>query len=107
MSDKRKGLKKSKLNLSVQVDKKLVDDPSGIYKCLFRIEFGTDGDFIEYNTVHCHYHHDLGIDYVINKNNAAKKRIKSISIIAGEKHGESVSHMYEIKKWKITNEKNY
>lgn len=104
MVDKRKGMTVAKLDLEVDVSKKMVDDPSGIYFISYKIEWGRDGDFIYDHTVYCYRQHDMGISMLISKNGLQKKRIKKITLVAKKVIGESIAEQQPIEKWRITNE---
>jgi len=92
------------VNLSVVVSKSMIDNPSGIYKARYRVDYGKDG-FAEKDTIYCHYHHDFGVSNILRVMGVKERRIKKVEITALKQHGASVSKMDEIKKWKITHEK--
>jgi len=95
-------MKVAVLDLEVEVDKVMIDDPLGIYKADFRFEFSRDGDYQDIRTIYCHLNHDQNISSLVTKYALGKKRIKKISISHVSRHGESMAIPREIKKWKIT-----
>ena len=103
--ESRKGMKTAKVDLRVHVDETMIRDPAGIYLAEYRFIYGKDNDVVKRITTYNHYHHDLSIDFIIRESGILNKTIKSVDVKAISKHGDSVSNMWPIVKWKITDEK--